>query len=412
MRARASRKREPTAVRRAPKRRSRRSADASRITGGHSVLRPARSAAVAWDLPTLCAVGLLGGLGLVAVYSSSSVFAARVYGDAEHFLRLQIAWAAIGLVGLTVAARVPSDWLRRRAGWGVLLAVVLCVLVLIPGVGHLAGGARRWLNFGFAGFQPSEFAKVAVVVGLAAVLAHRERKARAERVSLLVPVLLAQIPVVLILAEPDLGNALVLELIVAVMVFCAGLRLRTLGLVALGALPVFYSLLVGAPWRLQRVLAFIDPWAYRSTVGYQVTEALISIGSGGVAGVGLGESKHKLFFLPAAHTDFIFAIVAEELGLIGVGVLLLAVGVLVWRGVRAATRAANTFDAYLAAGVSALIVVPSLFNMCVATGMLPTKGLPLPLVSYGGSNLVATLIAVGLVLRVHRDGREPAEARS
>jgi cell division protein FtsW len=361
---------------------------------------------------TLGAVGLLLGIGLVAVYSSSSVFAARAYDDAEHFLGLQITWVAVGLVVLAIAARLPSDWLRRRAGWGALMAVVLCTMVLIPGLGHLAGGARRWLDLGLASFQPSELAKVAMVVALAAILAQRQRKPVRERPSLLVPILVAQVPVVLILAEPDLGNALVLELIVAVMVFCAGLRLRTLGLVGLAALPVFYSLLVGAPWRLQRVLAFIDPWAYRSTVGYQVTEALISIGSGGLTGVGLGESKHKLFFLPAAHTDFIFAIVAEELGFVGVCAVLAAVAVLVWRGLRAAVRAANSFDAYLAAGLTALIVVPSVFNMCVATGLLPTKGLPLPLVSYGGSNLVATLAAVGLLLRVHRDGGEPAEASS
>jgi len=386
--------------------------DPSRVTGEHKIPRGvAASLAAGWDVPTLIAVAFLVGLGVVAVYSSSSVFAARVYNDAEHFLGLQIAWAGIGLFAMVAAAHLPSGWLKRCAGWGVVVAVVLCALVLIPGIGRLAGGARRWLDLGFMGFQPSEFAKIAVVVGLAAILSNRERSKLSERPSLLVPVLVAQIPVVLVLAEPDLGNAIVLELLVAAMVFCAGLRLRTLGLAGLAALPVFYSLLVGAEWRLQRVLAFIDPWAYRSTVGYQVTEALISIGSGGITGVGLGESKHKLFFLPAAHTDFIFAIVAEELGLIGVTVVLIAVGVLVWRGLRAATRATGSFDAYLAAGLTALIIVPSVFNMCVATGLLPTKGLPLPLVSYGGSNLVATLIAVGLLLRIHRDGRDRSEAR-
>jgi cell division protein FtsW len=370
-------------------------------------VRPiARRSSKRWDVMMIAAVVTLVTVGIVVVYSSSSVFAARVHGDAEHFLKLQLGWLALGLVGLGVAMSLPGAWLRRRSGWTMLVAVVLCTSVLVPGVGHLAGGARRWLSLGWIGFQPSEFAKLAVIAALASILALRDRRPMAEQPSLLIPVLLAQIPVVLILIEPDLGNALVIELIVAVMVFVAGLRVRTIALASLAALPVFYTLLVTTPFRLQRLLAYIDPWAYRSTVGYQVTEALISIGAGGITGVGLGESKHKLFFLPAAHTDFIFAILSEELGLIGVTLVLLAVAVLAWRGVVAAGRAATSFDAYLAVGLTALILVPSLFNMGVATGMLPTKGLPLPLVSYGGSNLVTSLIGVGLLLRVARDGRE------
>ncbi len=363
-------------------------------------------AAAGWDRVTIGATVALVSVGLVVLYSASSVFAARAYGDAEHFLALQTCWIAVGLVGLVAAAQLDGRLLRRIAGVALVASVVLCALVLVPGIGHLAGGARRWLVIGGMSFQPSELAKLAVVLLLAAVLAAREGRPPAERPSLLVPVLVAQVPVALILAEPDLGSALVIELILAVMVFAAGLRLRVLALAALAALPVFYHLLVGTPFRLQRLLSFIDPWAYRTTVGYQVTEALISIGAGGLFGNGLGESKHKLFFLPAAHTDFIFAILAEELGFVGVVGLLLLFGVLIWRGLGATTRAATAFDAYLAIGVTALVGVPALFNVGVATGLLPTKGLPLPLVSYGGSNLVATLIAVGLLLRVLRDGRD------
>jgi cell division protein FtsW len=357
----------------------------------------------ALDSWSLGAVAVLLGLGIVLVYSSSSVYAARLYRDAEHFLRLQLAWAGLGLAAMWLMTRVASASLRRRAGWVLIGCVLLCGVVLIPGIGHLAGGARRWLTFAGVGFQPSEFTKLAVVVVMAAVLARRDEESPEVRRSLLVPVALAQIPVLLILAEPDLGTALVIEIIVGIMVFVAGLRLRTLSLIGLAALPIFYHLVVGTPFRLQRLLSFIDPWAYRSTIGYQVTEALISIGSGGIGGVGLGEGKHKLFFLPEAHTDFVFAILSEELGLIGVVVLVTAFGVLVMRGVKAAARSTGAFDAYLAIGATALVAVPAVFNLLVATGLLPTKGLPLPLISYGGSNLVATLLAIGLVLRVERD---------
>jgi cell division protein FtsW len=208
------------------------------------------------------------------------------------------------------------------------------------------------------------------------------------------------VPVLLILVEPDLGTALVIELIVAVMVFAAGLRLRTLIMLGLAGLPVLYHLVVGTPFRLQRLLSYVDPWAYRSTVGYQITESLISIGSGGITGVGLGGGKQKLFFLPEAHTDFIFAILGEELGLIGVLLVLAAFVVFVWRGLRIAVHAKTAFDSYLALGLTALVGVPALFNAGVATGLLPTKGLSLPFVSYGGSNLVVTFMAVGMLLRL------------
>ncbi len=372
------------------------------------IVSPRRSPARAPGLDGILVVTVaaLVAMGLVAVYSSSSVYAASRYGDAEHFLKLQAVWCGVGLLAMALTCRVSSATLKRRAGWLFLAAVVLLVLVLVPAVGHRVGGARRWLSLFGATLQPSELAKLSVVVILAAILARRDEQAAGGRPSLFWPVLIVQLPVALILAEPDLGTALVLEIIVAAMVFAAGLRLRTLVIGSFAALPVFYHLVVGTPFRLQRLLSFIDPWAYRSTIGYQVTEALISIGAGGVTGVGLGESKHKLFFLPEAHTDFIFAILAEELGLVGASLLLVCFALLLWRGVRAATRAASSFDAYLGVGLVALIGVPAAFNVCVATGLLPTKGLPLPFLSYGGSDLLANLTAVGLLLRIERDGHQ------
>lgn len=354
----------------------------------------------------LCvSVGVLLSLGLVLVYSSSAVHAAQRYGDAEHFIKQQLVRALIG-IGILVALRVtPRQWLADNAGWILIGGLLLCSAVLVPGLGLVRGGARRWLSLGGVGFQPSELVKLAVVIGLAAILARREARSPAKRGSLLVPVLIAQLPVVLILAEPDLGTALVIELIVATMVFVAGVRVRTLALLMLAALPIFYHLVVSTPFRLRRLLAFIDPWAYRHTVGYQLSEALISTGSGGITGLGIGEGKHGLFFLPEAHTDFIFAILGQELGLVGVLSLLSLFALLLWRVTRIALRASSRFDRYLAIGLAATIGIPAVFNTCVVTGLLPTKGLPLPLVSYGGSNLIATLAAIGLILRIDRDTR-------
>lgn len=352
----------------------------------------------------LCiALVVLLSLGLVLVYSSSSVFAVRHFHDAQHYLKSQLVWMTLGFMAMMTVSRVPRPWLAYRCGWMLLAVIILCALVLIPGIGHFVGGARRWLTLGPLSFQPSEAAKLAVVVLMASLLSKRGRRAAEERKGLLVPILLVQLPVALILAEPDLGTALVIEVLVVLMVFVAGLRPRTLAILTLMASPVLYHLIVGTPFRMRRLLGYIDPWAYRSTIGYQVTEALISIGSGGVFGVGLGEGKQKLFFLPEAHTDFIFAILAEELGLVGVTLLLVSFAVVVWRGMRLAMLAHDDFDRYLALGATALIGIPAVFNACVATGLLPTKGLPLPFVSSGGSNLMVAMMAMGLLLRIDRD---------
>jgi cell division protein FtsW len=364
-------------------------------------------ASAVWRPDPLLALALtvLLSLGIVLVYSSSAVYAARTFQDPQRFLKAQLVWLGVGLGGMALGAYVPRQLLLARCGWLMLAVLAALGLVLLPGVGHYVGGARRWLAFGPVGLQPSEAAKLAVTILLASLFAQRRDTdlPGGEGQHLTVPVLVTQLPVILILCEPDLGTALVIEMIMGVMVFAAGLRLRALVLMVLTALPILYHLVVGTPFRLRRLLGYIDPWAFRSTVGYQVTEALISIGSGGLWGVGLGDGKQKLFFLPEAHTDFIFAILAEELGLAGVLVLLVALGVFIWRGLRLAMRAQAAFDGYLALGVTSLVGLPALFNVCVATGLLPTKGLPLPLLSYGGSNLVVTLVGIGLLWRIDRD---------
>ena len=365
-----------------------------------------------YDRVLITSVFILLSIGLVMVYSSSSVYAERLYGDSEYFIKRQLLWTLIGGGVFFAGAFFPGGYLKGRAGWLMLLALILCSVVLIPGVGVKVGGARRWLDLGLVRFQPSELAKLAVIVLMAALLSYRDRMQKKTVTSLILPVAVAQIPVALVLVEPDLGTALVIELIIGVMIFSAGLRIKTMLLFAGTALPVFYHFIVGTPFRLQRILGYIDPWAYRKTVGYQITEALISIGSGGITGVGLGEGKQRLFFLPEAHTDFVFAILAEELGLVGVLLVLSLFCLVVWRCIRIVLEAGGGFDGYLAIGLTALVAVPALFNVAVVTGLLPTKGLPLPLMSFGGSNLVATLLAIGLLTRIYRDNRRLGSAEA
>ena len=357
-----------------------------------------------FDVMLVAALCVLLCLGLVAVYSSSTVYAERNGGRPYSFLAAQAQWMGLGLVALGCAARTPGAWLRGKAAACYLVTCALLAVVLVPGIGRFVGGARRWLAVGPIAFQPSEVAKLSMVLVLASLFA-KGGGARGGVRNVAVPVLLCQLPVALIVVEPDLGTAIVIELILGAMLFASGLRARVLGLLSLAALPMLYHLVVGTPFRLRRVLGYIDPWAFRSTIGYQVTEALISIGSGGLWGVGLGDGKQKLFFLPEAHTDFIFAILAEELGLAGVIVLLCAFATLIVRGAQLAVRSSTPFDRYFALGLTCLVGVPATLNMSVATGLLPTKGLPLPLISYGGSNLLVTLMGIGCLLRIDRSVR-------
>ena len=354
--------------------------------------------------PWLClGVCVVMGLGLVALYSSSAVYALRTLGDAEHFLKAQLWRIGIGVVALLGMVVTPPGWLRRRSGWFLVAATVLCGIVLIPGVGRLIGGARRWLTVGPFNLQPGELAKLAVVLVLASLLARREANQDAEKLPFWLPISLVQIPIFLVLLEPDFGSAMVMEGIVVVLLFIAGFRMRSFLLAAVCASPVVYHSLFGTPFRLRRLMSYLDPWAYRDTVGYQSAESQISIGSGGFFGVGLGESKQRLFFLPEAHTDFVFAILAEEMGLIGVLVMLAGFGLIFWRGMRLAMDVDDAFERLLAIGVTSLLAIPTVFNLGVVTGLLPTKGLPLPFVSYGGSNIVVCLMAVGMLFRIDAD---------
>jgi cell division protein FtsW len=348
----------------------------------------------------LAAVLILTALGLVMVYSASAVTAEARVRDQFFFLKRQLVAAGVGLGLLLAMLRLGYRRLELLAVPFLLLTVLLLLAVLVPGVGRSAGGARRWIDLGLVSFQPAEAAKVALVLYLARSLARKRDKVRIFSIGFLPHVLVTGLLVALVLAERDLGTGVVLLTLLFVMLFAGGARVSYLLGAVLLAVPIGWKLIAGTPYRMQRILAFLDPWQHREGAGFQIVESLLGIGNGGWAGQGLGDGKGKLFYLPAAHTDFIAAVVAEEAGLIGVAAVLALYGIVVWRGLRATFNASDAFGCFVALGATTLIAVQALINLAVVFGLLPTKGLTLPFVSYGGSSLMMLLAASGMLLSV------------
>ncbi|WP_375767063.1 putative lipid II flippase FtsW [Archangium gephyra] len=356
------------------------------------------SAPVRFDPLLLCAVLSLVSLGLVMVYSASAVMAQDKLGDSLYFLNRQLVAAGMGVVAMAVGMKVGWRRLARLAYPLLLVTLVLLVLVLIPGIGTTAGGARRWIRLPGFGLQPAEVAKVAWVVYLSYSLAKKREKVASFSVGFLPHLMLCGLLVGLCMLQPDFGSSVLLVFLLFALLFAAGTKLSYLVGSVLLALPLAYAAIASSPYRMKRVLAFLDPWAHRHDIGYQVAESLMSIGSGGLTGLGLGDGRQKLFFLPEAHTDFIFAIIGEELGLVGVVLLVSLYGVVIWRGIRASLAAPEAFGTYLGLGLTSIIAFQATVNMCVAMGLLPTKGLTLPFVSYGGTSLVVLMGAAGVLL--------------
>ncbi|HYO51293.1 putative lipid II flippase FtsW [Archangium sp.] len=356
------------------------------------------AAPVRFDALLLCAVLSLVSLGLVMVYSASAVMAQDKLRDSLYFLNRQLVAAGLGVVAMAVGMRVGWRRLARLAYPLLLVTLVLLVLVLIPGIGTTAGGARRWIRFPGFGLQPAEVAKVAWVVYLSYSLAKKREKVASFSVGFLPHLLLCGLLVGLCMLQPDFGSSVLLVFLLFALLFAAGTKVSYLVGSVLLALPLAYAANPSSPYRMKRVLAFLDPWAHRHDIGYQVAESLMSIGSGGLTGLGLGDGRQKLFFLPEAHTDFIFAIIGEELGLAGVVLLVALYALVIWRGIRASLAAPETFGTYLGLGLTSIIAFQATVNMCVAMGLLPTKGLTLPFVSYGGTSLVVLMGAAGVLL--------------
>jgi cell division protein FtsW len=353
----------------------------------------------------LSTIVVLNLVGLVMILSSSSVEALANYGSSWLFFKRQLAWTILGLGGLIVTARIDYRGLRRLMTPLLMVSSGLLVLVLVPGVGVAVNGSTRWLGTGSVRFQPSELAKLALLVYCADVLTRRAASVGDWRMVLRPVALMFCFFGGLVMLQPDMGTTIVLAMLTGAILFVGGVRLRHLAVVGLASILAGTVLAIVEPYRRARLLSFVDPFAHAQAGGYQVAQSLIALGSGGWTGVGLGAGRAKWLFLPNAHTDFIFAIIGEELGLVGCALVLFLFGALAVQGVRTALRAPDRFGALLAAGITGWIVGQALVNIGTVTGMLPVTGVPLPFVSFGGSALLFTMCATGVLLNVARQGQ-------
>lgn len=345
---------------------------------------------------------LLICVGIIMIFSSSSVYALQELGSSTYFLNRHLLFLTIGIILTLTMMTVDYREFQNLAKPLMLITLILLVLVLIPGIGKQSYGARRWFKIGFFSLQPSEFAKIAVLFYVSDFLSRKHNKLRDFKEGFLPLILVLGVICLLILKQPDLGTSVFIITVVLLMMFIAGCRPVHVGLLVLLASPVIYFLIAKVPYRLARILAFLDPWQDRQGIGFQLSQSQIALGSGGLFGVGLGKSMQKLFYLPAAHTDFIFSIIGEELGLIGTLTVIVLFLLFVLQGARIVKRTTDSFGYYLSLGIILMIGLQAIINIGVSIGALPTKGLPLPFISYGGSALIVNLIAVGLLLNISR----------
>jgi cell division protein FtsW len=354
------------------------------------------------DLWLLIATALLTGLGIVMVFNASYFFAQDRYGDAYVFFRKQLFALGCGATLLLVISHVRLEWFERLAFPLMICALIALALVLVPGIGVTRGGARRWVGIGSFSFQPSEFAKIAVVLYLARSISRKRERMNQFAFGVLPHLMVVGLCALLIVRQPDFGTAAILVLVLVVMLFGGGARPSHLIGLALAVLPVVIGAVVYAPYRMRRILAFLDPWSYSQDIAFQLVQSLIAFGSGGLTGVGLGESQQKMFFLPEAHTDFLFALIGEELGVCGALLVLGLFAVVGMRGFRVAMRHPDPFASLLAFGITLVILLQAVVNVGVVVGLLPTKGLALPFLSYGGSALIGVLVQVGILSALSR----------
>ena len=350
----------------------------------------------------LLAIVALLAVGLTMVLSTSYLYSQERYGDGTYFFRKQMIAMGAGALALIACAMIPSALYRKFAYPLLALSFIILSLVLVPGVGVNRGGARRWIMFpGFA-FQPSELAKLALVFYLAHSMAKKEQMIRTFSVGVLPHLIVTGLFAGMLLLEPDFGTALMLTMLLYFMLFMGGARIHHLLATALMALPVLIYLMTKADYRIRRLMSFLDPWSDAAGSGFHVIQSLIAFGSGQIWGRGLGESRQKLFYLPEAHTDFVFSVIGEELGLLGALAVLALFGIIVARGLQLTAKIEEPFDQYLAFGLTVLLGLQALIHMGVVMGLMPTKGLVLPFISYGGSAMVINLMEAGILLGLSR----------
>lgn len=366
-------------------------------------------APVLYDRWLIVAVLGLVVLGLMMVASSSVMISTKFYHQPFHFLFRQAVYLFFGFILAVFVMRIDSSVWERYSVFFLFMCLIMLVLVLIPGIGRVVNGSRRWLMLGSIGIQVSELAKISMILYVSGYLVRQQEQVRQDIMGFIKPMLVLMVMAILLLQEPDFGATVVIVLTVMAMLFLIGVKLRYyIGLLILVGLSMA-GLAISSPYRMARLTAFLNPWADQFNSGYQLTQSLIAFGRGGWFGVGLGASVQKMFYLPESYTDFIFAVLAEEFGLLGIFVVLLLYCVMIWRGFLIGYTAycgeKRQFAAFAAYGITFWLGLQAVINMGVNLGLLPTKGLTLPFLSYGGASLVVNCVVVALLLRIDHENR-------
>ncbi|MBA4396581.1 MAG: putative lipid II flippase FtsW [Syntrophus sp. (in: bacteria)] len=352
------------------------------------------------DVTILVITLILVTIGTTMIYSSSSILAMERFKDAQFFLKKQVFYVVIGMGAMVLMTKLDYHRLKKLAYPGIFLSVILLLLIFVPYLGIKAGGARRWLNLGFVSFQVTELAKVCIVLFLAHFLTRKANYLKTFSRGVLIPLLVTFVFIILIAWQPDFGATVMLAMILMLMLFLAGCRVTHLaGLTAL-LIPAAVWMIMFKSYRIDRLKVFLNPWNDPGNKGFQIIQSLLSFGSGGTFGVGIGDGMQKLFYLPEPHTDFILSVIAEESGFVGVAVIILLFAVLIIRGFMVAFRAPDLFGTLLAAGLTMVLAMGAFINIAGVMGLIPLKGLTLPFLSYGGTSLVMSLTTVGILLNI------------
>ena len=341
-------------------------------------------------------------IGIIMIYSTSS---AKVT-DSTHtmntaFLR-HVMWVAIAIIGMLIMMRIDYHYLQKYSTAIFIIALAGLVVVLIPEIGTVTYGARRWVRFGsYFGYQPSEFAKLAMIIFMSGYIAKNQEKMSTFARGFVVPIVLIGVVSLLILKEPDFGTAMFISMISFVLIMVGGTRIIYVMFTMIASIPHIYQILHNIPtYRHNRLLAFLDPWKDPMGIGYQIIQSWIALGSGGIAGLGMGESRQKLFFLPMSDNDFVFSIIGEEFGFIGTASIVVMFALLTWQGIRVCKTASDPFGFFLSLGITISLGLQAAINIAVVTGSIPTKGLPLPFISTGGSSILLSMLAIGILLNI------------
>ena len=345
-------------------------------------------------------VMILTGLGIIMIFSTSGIVALQKFGDKYFFLRRQILWLMISVISFLITMRIDYRRYEKLSLPLLFFSAVLLILVLVPGIGITINGARRWLKLGRFTFQASELVKLAMVIYLASALSRKQNQITEFKRGFFPMLIIICSLFSLVLIEPDLGTAITLLAVSFFLLFVGGVQFWHLIIPVIAVAPLSYFIFRSKPYMMRRLLAFINPWEDPTGIGYHIIQALTALGSGGTSGVGLGESNQKMFYLPEAHTDFIYAIIGEEFGFIGTTLVLALFFIIIVRGAKIALKCDNLFGGLLAGGIIITIALQALINIGVVTGVLPTKGITLPFISYGGSSLLINLTAVGILLNI------------